>query len=308
MRERLNKCIIALCIFFTIIFLFSRLSIAATAENQMHGHQDPFIYEIIDPFIEGQDDPFMEGQKWDSAVHWLQVEVEKDSNYSEGWFYLAKAIVLALQNQFEEAISSGMIPTHMKYSQLDFPGLLKTSLDNYIRLDTKNEKGLRFQDASRLKEIVSKTVKRDYNPNTQELSNDDIGEVLSVMVELLELIKNLDKFEFWDKPLPHGKKREIIPGMSEDAKFLIDTQVILASAMWLKKEKKSPFTLRQLCSKLYEKYGQGRLYFGIYADTLVLIKADLLFLDEDQWVFKLGYKAIKEWVPIIAEIMEIPWP
>jgi len=108
--------------------------------------------------------------------------------------------------------------------------------------------------------------------------------------------------------LPHHRKTEIIAGLSEDAKFLNDTQVILASAGWLKKEGKSTFTLRQLCSKLYEKYGKGRLYFGIYVDILVLIKADLLFLDEDQWVFNLTDKAHKEWMPLIAEIMEIPWP
>jgi hypothetical protein len=275
------------------------LSSATVTEDKMHGHPDPFIYEVIDPFMEGQDDPFMKGQKWDSSIHWLLVEVKKDPNYSKGWFYLAKTVVIALQNQFEEAISNGMIPTQMKYSQLDFPGLLKTSLDNYIRLDAKNKKDLPYQDASRLEEIVSKTVKR---------SNGGIEKVLGVMVELLNLTKALDKFDFLDKPLPHHRKTEIIAGLSEDAKFLNDTQVILASAGWLKKEGKSTFTLRQLCSKLYEKYGKGRLYFGIYVDILVLIKADLLFLDEDQWVFNLTDKAHKEWMPLIAEIMEIPWP
>jgi len=265
-------------------------------EAQQNRQPDPFIDEVIEPFIDSQ--------KWGLALQRLLVEVEKDPNYADGWFYLSKIIVLEILNRLEEFETDTKKATE-RMMRMDYPCLLKQSLDKYLRLDPYGKICGHLKDASRLQKVVSSVVKREYNPDLQnELKVEDLGQLLE---ELAGLIEGLDKFDFLGKPLPY-KKTDPIAGISEKYQLLSDIEVVLAAIMWLKKDGVEDFTLRQLCNKIYEKYGRGQFFFSLYYAVMQMKEMGVLLLNDKNWSFEIDEKHFKEIAPAISKLMNIPWP
>jgi len=285
---------------FAIVFLSvlstNNLVGSECIEAQQNRQLDPFIDEVIEPFIDNQE--------WGIAIHWLLVEVENDPNYADGWFYLSKTIVLEILNRFEEFETDTKKATE-RMVRMDYPGLLKQSLDKYLGLDPDGRACGHLKDAPRLQKVVRSVVKREYNPDLQnELSVEDLWQLLE---ELAGLIEGLDKFDFLDKPLPY-KKADPIAGISEKYQLLSDIEVVLASIMWLKKDGIADFTLRQLCNKLYEKYGRGQFFFSLYYVVMQMKEMGVLLLDDKNESFEIDEKHLEEIAPAISRIFGIPWP